>query len=211
MGQISLLTAEAVEPPVAPPEAQPASPPAPVEPAASTEATERTSYTKGFKFSAVARVLNGEMQRDVAKDLGLPASVLSYWCSGRGMKRNPTATPEKREKMAAEKKQKRRKHDAEFKAKLLARMDAGETGAQLGKEFSISPSLIYKWGDRARMSGAKAKGKPKANGASLNHAAPNPGASSALDRLIEATIEKKIAAVIEKKMSEVLERKLSEL
>ena len=47
----------------------------------------------------------------------------------------------------------RRSFSREFKLKVISRMDAGERGSDLAREFSIKRTIIYRWRDAFRRGG----------------------------------------------------------
>jgi len=47
----------------------------------------------------------------------------------------------------------RRRFSREFKLKVVARMDAGESGSELARELSIKRTILYRWRDKVRRGG----------------------------------------------------------
>ncbi len=99
LGRRSVPSKAASDMPQNPVPPEPPPPPAPIvapaaPPPGPSDSSGNRRYTKGFKLAAVARVLNGERQKEVALDLGIAKSMLSVWCNGRGMERNAPG-PEK--------------------------------------------------------------------------------------------------------------------
>jgi transposase-like protein len=62
----------------------------------------RTNYDEAFKTAAAGRVLAGEKNSKVAKELGIRASTLTSWVKAMGgtTKKKPKGTPKKRGKLA---------------------------------------------------------------------------------------------------------------
>jgi transposase-like protein len=47
----------------------------------------------------------------------------------------------------------RRRFSREFKLKVVARMEAGESGSELARELSIKRTILYRWRDKVRRGG----------------------------------------------------------
>ena len=101
-------------------------------------------------------------------------------------------------KEAKEAKEARRSFSAEFKLKIIERLDAGEGGTALSIEFSIKREILYRWRDAYRAGGIEAlrsrPGRPT-RGEALAMAAARGTAGKASD-LAEA--QRQIAALQKK-------------
>jgi transposase-like protein len=98
-------------------------------------------YSESAQRAAVARLLRGESANQIATDLGVHNSRVYAW-RAKFAKQRPVAGAAR--------------FTEDVKRKMVARLNAGETGVALGKELGVSPGAVAYW--RQSLTGKEAKG-----------------------------------------------------
>lgn len=100
------------------------------------------NYTEEFKRTALER-LKTTPRVVLAKELNLSLSTLTLWKKESG------------EAMVL-----RKHYTEEFKSAAAARVRAGETGAQVGKDLGVHPSVVRAWAKGVKIIASKGKARP---------------------------------------------------
>jgi len=102
-------------------------------------ATGRKIYSEAFQRAAVARLVKGESAMKIASDLKIHNSMLYGWRNKiAGKKRDPHHKPPVAGAAVS-------KFSDAAKRRAVDRLNAGETGAALGKEMGVSSGTVGYW------------------------------------------------------------------